>query len=172
LLRVVSAAEQGELRLIGSDRVRYAVYDLEDGRGQAIYLLNTDPDYSAPARLWMDGRESAEFLLPANEFVVTYRFGSVLVLPMDRRVNLQSARWRDGTLELALHSVLAQEVCVENLGPDAVTVALNGSVAELAAGALDRLPLERSVPPDAFGYEPEFADEPAYEGEINSRTAY
>ncbi len=172
LLRVVSAGEQGDLRLIGSDRVRYAVYDLEDGSGQVIYLLNTDPDCSAPVRLWVEGRESAEFLLPANEFAVAYRFGGVLVLPMDRRVNLQSARWRDGTLELALHSVLAQEVCVENLGAEAVAVALNGSVAELAAGALDRLPLERSVPQGAVGYETDFADEPEFAGEIDSRTAY
>ncbi|MGI5820213.1 MAG: hypothetical protein ACOX9R_19170 [Armatimonadota bacterium] len=172
LLRVVSAGEQGEVRLLGSDRVRYAVYELESGAGEVIYLLNTDPDCAAPVRLWVDGRESAELLVPACEFTVAYRLGPVIVLPMDRRVNLERAEWDGDALEMDFHAVLAQEVAVENLAEAAVTVTLNGCVAELAAGTRAGLPLERAVPEDATAYSPEFADEPDYQGEIDAWTPY
>ncbi len=172
LLRVVSAGEQGDLRLLGSDRVRYAVYDLEDGAGQVIYLLNTDPDCSAPVRLWGEGRETAEFLVPANEFTVVYRFGTVVVMPLDRRVDLARREQEDAALELEFSSVISQEVGVENLGPQTITVTLNGSAAELPAGTVAHLPLQRSVPDGAVGYEPDFALEPPYDGEIDARTAY
>ena len=172
LLRVVSAGEQGDLRLLGSDRVRYAVYDLEDGAGQVIYLLNTDPDCSAPVRLWAEGRETAEFLVPANEFTVVYRFGAVVVMPLDRRVNLARCEQEGVGLELEFSSVISQEVGVENLGSQTVTVTLNGSATELPGGAVAHLALPRSVPDSAVGYEPDFALEPPYEGEIDARTAY
>lgn len=172
LLRVVSAGEQGDLRLLGSDRVRYAVYDLESGAGQVVYLLNTDPDCAAPVRLWVEGRETAEFLVPANEFVVAYRLGAVMVLPLDRRVDLVGCDGENGALELDFHAVESQEVAVENLGAEAVRVTLNGSLAEVPAGGRVRLPLERCVPAGALGYEPDFAAEPDYQGKIDSRTAY
>ncbi len=172
LLRVISAGEQGDVRLLASDRVRYAIYDLDSDAGQVIYLLNTDPDWTAPVRLWVEGRETAEFLIPANEFVLAYRFGPIVVLPLDRRVDLERAEWSEDALELDFHAVVAQEVSVENLGPTEASVTLNGSVADLPPGALTRLPLERRVPPAAAGYEPDFADEPACEGEIDSSTPY
>lgn len=171
LLRVVSAGEQGEVRLLGSDRVRYAVYDLESGEGHVIYLLNTDPDNAAPVRLWVDGEETAEFRIPANEFVVAYRFGPVVLLPTDRRVNVERAEWTGDALALEFSAVVAQEVRVENLGSATVTVTLNESGGEVPAGGLMRLPLERA-PSDAPEYEPDFADEPQYDGEIDPRTSY
>ena len=172
LLRVISAGEQGDLRLLGGDRVRYAVYDLEDGCGQGIYLLNTDPDCSAPVRLWVEGRRTAEFTIPANEFTLAYRFGSVVILPLERRIDLQRSEWQGTALSLDFHSVVSQDVRVENLGPDAVTVTLNGSVVELTVGSRASVALERRVPDSAPGWEPDFADEPDYHGEINARTPY
>jgi hypothetical protein len=63
---------------------------------------------------------------------------------------------------------------VENLGREAVNVTLNESNAELSAGTLVRLPLERQVPSwsPAAAYEPDFADVPEYDGEIDPRTSY
>lgn len=172
LLRVVSAGEQGDLRLHGSDRVRCAVYDLASGAAQVIYLLNTDPDCAAPLRLWVEGQQSAEFTIPACEFMVAFRFGPIVVLPLDRRVDLERADWSDSRLDLEFNSVVAQEVRVENLGQTALTVTLNESAAELSPGGITRLPLERRVPPDAAGYAPDFADEPDYAGEIDASTPY
>ncbi|MFW6437782.1 MAG: hypothetical protein ACOCZ7_02105 [Armatimonadota bacterium] len=172
LLRVISSGQQGEIRLLGSDRVRYAVYDLEDGAGEVIYLLNTDPDCSAPVRLWVDGSLSAEFIVPANEFAVVYRVGALLVLPPDRRVNLVSAQQQEDDLSLRFHSVVSQEVAVENLGDTALTVTLNDSIADLAAGAVTQLSLEHAVPEDGRGYEPDFADEPDFDAEIDASTPY
>ena len=172
LLRVISAGEQGEVRLLASDRVRYAVYDLDSGAGQVIYLLNTDPDCAAPVRLWVEGRESAEFLIPANEFALAYRFGTIMLLPLDRRVDVARAELSESALELDFNAVVTQEVDVQNLGATAVTVTLNGNLAQFSAGDIARLPLERRVPPEAAGYEPDFADEPDYEGEIDGATPY
>ncbi|MEN6549020.1 MAG: hypothetical protein ABFE07_23490, partial [Armatimonadia bacterium] len=69
LLRVVSAGEQGEVRVLGSDRVRWAVYEASEG-AQVLYLLNTDPDCAAPVRVWVEGRLSEEVTIPANEMLV------------------------------------------------------------------------------------------------------
>ncbi|MFW5868431.1 MAG: hypothetical protein ACOCX2_11480, partial [Armatimonadota bacterium] len=172
LLRVVSAGEQGEIRLLGSDRVRWAVYDLDDGAGQVIYLLNTDPDCAAPVRLWIEGSQTAEFIVPANEFMVAYRLGQSVVMPLDRRVDLKRAEARDGSLTVEFNSVLSQEAAVENLGQSPLTVTLNESAATLPPGAVTRVAIERTVPEDATGYDPDFADEPEYEGEIDASTPY
>jgi hypothetical protein len=172
LLRVISAGEQGPIRLMGSDRVRYAVYDLHGDAGQVIYLLNTDPDCSAPVRLWIDGQQTEEVIIPANEFTVAYRLGSVVVVPGDRRVDIVHCEWEDWELALDLHAVVSQDVRVENVGTDALTVTLNGAVVELAAGAAESVPMARSVPDGEVGYEPDFADEPDYDGEIDADTAY
>jgi hypothetical protein len=172
LLRVVSAGEQGELRVLGSDRVRYAVYDLENGEGQVLYLLNTDPDCSAPVRVCIEGQLSAEQIIPANEFVLAYRFGHLIVWFEDRLVNLQTVQGAADGLSLDFSAVHSQTVTLENLGSEGCAVSLNGVSVFVEAGGGARVPLERREVPDAAGYAPDFAEEPQFDREIDSRTAY
>jgi hypothetical protein len=172
LLRVVSAGEQGEVRVLGSDRVRYAVYDLDGGEGQVVYLLNTDPDCSAPVRVWVEGRLSAEQVIAANEFVLAYRFGSVLVWFEDRLVDLERTEETDEGLRLSFNAVNSQTVTLENLGAEGCAVNVNGIAGFVEAGQGIEMPLERREAPDAAGYEPNFAEEPPYDREIDFRTAY
>lgn len=167
LLRVVSAGEQGDVRLLGSDRVRYAVYDLADD-AQVIYLLNTDPDCAAPVRLWVEGQLSPEFTVPANAMVVAYRFGPLVVQFADKLVNLEA---RDGH-ELTFSLVNAQPVRIANLSDTAQTVTINGLAAELPGGASAMLDVPRRAVPGNVAFAHGFADEPDFAGEIDSRTAY
>lgn len=171
LLRVVSAGEQGEVRLLGSDRVRYAVYGLADG-AQAIYLLNTDPDCAAPVRLWVEGRLTPEFTVPANEMLVTYRFGPVVVSFADRLVRLEGHEWTGASLSLTLATVNDQQVFVSNLSGTPQVVAVNGESVDLPPGGSATLGLPRRAVPGDPAFAPDFADEPPYDGEIDSRTAY
>lgn len=66
------------------------------------------------------------------------------------------------------------EVVVENLGSAKATVTLNESGGAVPPGVLIRLPQERRVTSGspAAAYEPDFADEPQYDGEIDPRTSH
>jgi hypothetical protein len=172
LLRVVSAGEQGDLRLLASDRVRYAVYDLDSGAGQVLYLLNTDPDCSSPVRVWVEGQLTGEQIIPANEFAVAYRFGPLVVWFADRLVDLQAVERHGETLDLTFASVNAQTVTLHNTCAAPCAVSLNGVTVSVTAGGATPVPLERKVAPEAPGSAPDFADEPPYEGKIDSQTAY
>jgi len=167
LLRAVCAGEQGEVRLLGSDRVRYAVYDLSDD-AQVIYLLNTDPDCSAPVRLWVAGQLTPEFTVPANEMVVAYRFGPVVVQFVDKRVRVEAYEGVNLTFAVAK----AQSAMVANLSDTAQTITINGVSATLAPGGSAPLDLPRRPVPGEAAFALDFADEPDYAGEIDSRTAY
>ena len=171
LLRVVSAGEQGEVRLLGSDRVRWAVYELGDD-AQVIYLLNTDPDCAAPVRLWVQERLTPEFTVPANEMVVAYRFGPVVVQFPDKLVNVESHGWEGDTLDLVLAVFRTQRPMLTNLDDTPVTIVLNGMQYALATGESARVLLPRCDVPGGPAFAPDFADEPDFTGEIDSRTAY
>lgn len=172
LLRVVSAGEQSAVRLLASDRVRYAVYDLERAEEQVIYLLNTDPDCAAPARLAIGEALSSEFTIPANEFLVAYQFGNVLVQPANRNVDLVECGRNDTVLNLKFNALKSQQVLVQNLGPLPCTVTLNGSAVELAGGSTASVTLDRCEDPDNPAYAPDFLQEPVLAVEIDGRTAY
>lgn len=172
LLRVVSAGEQGELRLQGSDRVRYAVYELPGGEGEVVYLLNTDPDVSAPVRLWVAGSLCGEITLPANEFALVYRFGSLLVQFSDRLVDLERTAAGEGRLEADWFVVNEQVAVAHNLGAGECVVALNGETVRVPAGGQQAVSLRRRARPDDPAFDPEFLQEPELQAEIDSRTAY
>lgn len=130
VLRTVQQGEQGEIRLLSSDRVRYAVYDAvapgSPRPHQVVYLLNTDPDCGTLARLWVRGRTSQDILLRANTMRLVYRSGSLLFAPEDRRIDLASWRARNGMHCVEFFNVEPQNVEILNLATKAVGGAVNG----------------------------------------------
>jgi hypothetical protein len=168
ILRAALQGEQGAVRLLASDRVRYAVYDAaargSRRRHQVIYLLNTDPDCDSPARLWVNGRLSPAFDVPANSMRLVYRFGDLLVTPADKRVDL--AAWtRDRGVEVVeVHNAVRQRVEVFNLGTTPARLRLNGVECRCPAGVGVSVALARyaDLARKAF-YAPRFLEEPAVE---------
>jgi hypothetical protein len=133
LVRTVVQGEQADIRLLAGDRVRYAVCDGKAPRAggtySVIYLLNTDPDTPAPARLWVRGRLTAEFVIPPNEMRLAYLFDTLVIIPEDKRVDL--AAWEPGVglQEIRFFSAAAQKFGVHNLGGAASRVRINGRIA-------------------------------------------
>ena len=130
LVRTVIQGEQADIRLLAGDRVRYAVCQGQaPGAGRAysvVYLLNTDPDTPAPAKLWVRGRLTDEFVIPPNGMRLAYLFDDLAVFPENRRVDLASWESGDGRHELRFYSAAGQRFGIHNLGGTACRVLING----------------------------------------------
>lgn len=165
LLRTILAGEQGDIRLLASDRVRYAIYEGRPSgsacRCRVVYLLNTDPDCSANARLWVNGRETAAFEIPANSMRIAYCLGSLIVIPEDRRVELAGWRQTRRRCELNFHLFLTQRFTVQNLSGQSVAVVLNGRAQTVGTHAGQTVLVRRAVDPGRKEfYSSEFLEEP------------
>ena len=149
LIRTVLAGEQGAIRLLASDRVRYAVYDgalpRTRRRYSVVYLLNTDPDHPAPARLWIRRRTTGHFEIPANDLRIAYCCGDLVLIPSDRRVDLRQWTAQKTRHQVELYSVCNQKVEVHNLAARGVLVSINGKSVRLARGARTEVRLPRTV---------------------------
>jgi hypothetical protein len=145
LLRTVLAGEQGEIRLLAGDRVRYAVYERGTSSVRVIYLLNTDPDCPAVARLWLHGRLTESFTLPANELRVAYVRELVTVIPESKMTDL--ARWsaRGSRHELELFSLGSQKLEIHNAGAACLTLRVNGRTHVCPPGRATVVRLARRV---------------------------
>ena len=166
LLRVVLQGEQGSIRLLSTDRVRYAVYDgrLPDSKKQysVIYLLNTDPDSAAVARLWIKGTLTQPFGIPANDLRPAYLCGSLVLVPEHKCVDVQAWQVTPNGHRVTLFSVCAQDVEAHNVGPAAVAVTLNGTRCRVAPGACKRIGLGKRVDPARKEFfAADFLEEPA-----------
>ena len=73
LIQVVSAGQEREVRLIGGDRLRYAVYDENDGH--RIYVLNTDYDSPQGCRLCCGDTGMDLLVQPCSLEVVAFKDG-------------------------------------------------------------------------------------------------
>ena len=126
-----------------------------------VYLLNTDPDTPAPAKLWVRGRLTEEFVIPPNGMRLAYLFGDLAVFPEDKRVDL--AAWQRGNdlQEFRFFSAAAQTFAIHNLGSTACRVRINGR--DLVCGPGERVAVDVAVLPDparrAF-FAADFLDEP------------
>ena len=165
LLRVVLQGEQGEIRLLSSDRVRYAVYDGRVGgngrKYSVIYLLNTDPDCNAQARLWVRGQKTGEFTVPANDLKLAYQCGDAVLLFADKCVDIKTWKVNNGKHVVELFSARPQKVEVHNVGKADLTVSVNGSRISCAPGEKKSLRLEKCVDPRRKEFfAPDFLSEP------------
>ena len=151
LLRTVLQGEQGNIRLLSIDRVRYAVYDGRlSGSGRtfsAVYLLNTCPDTEVVARLWKRGKTTKPFIIPANQLQLGYFCGDTLLLPEDKRVDLVDWEYHGRRQDIRLFSVASGTIEVHNLGKSSRTVCINNVRCTLEPGAHQVIRLKRSVDP-------------------------
>jgi len=165
LIRTVVQGEQADIRVLTGDRVRYAVYD---GRApqsskpySVVYLLNTDPDLPAPARLWIRGKPGGEFVLPPNEMRLAYIFDDIIIVPEDKRVDL--AAWEESgqELEFRFYNAAAQKIEVFSLSAAPRRLRINGRVLTCRPGETALFTVAVAVDPSrrAF-FAPDFLDEP------------
>jgi hypothetical protein len=165
LLRAVLAGEQGRIRLLGSDRVRYAVYQgahpATRRKVTVVYLLNTDPDCESTARLQINGRLTGAFEIPANQLRLAYVLQRLVLLPETPLVDLKLwSLCRDGS-RIEFFSARAQGIEVHNVGQVAQRFSLNGSSGSLKPGECRTFRVRRAV--DAARrefFDPDFLEEP------------
>lgn len=130
LLRTVIQGEQADIRLMSSDRIRYSVYEGEipgsKDNYEIVYMLNTDPDVSSLAKLWIRGYVSEEFILPANELRLAYLCGDLLLIPEQKTVDLAS--WHPGEKQdkFKFFSAVEQKFDVFNMGDHPHDISING----------------------------------------------
>jgi len=165
LLRVILQGEQGDVRLLGPDRVRYAVYDDSLSGGQpcrVVYLLNTDPDNDSLVRLWVSGRRSAEIRVPASDLRLAWILDRVVVTPEDKRVDIESWEGAAARCDLSLFSATAQGLEVHNMDPSrGISVVVNGVRRSLKPSSVARIPVRRRVDPARREFfAPDFLEEP------------
>jgi hypothetical protein len=157
LLRTIVTGERDDIRMIGSDRVRYAVYDQPRPKHSVIYMLNTDPDLPADVMIDVKGKRSSPIHLPPTELRLAFVKGSLLLVPEDRRVDMK--HWSRG--EVTLTNCRAQRIAVYNLVRRAATLTINGKVCSCDADGNATVRIARKVDPDrrAF-FAGDFLDEP------------
>jgi len=166
VLRVVLQGEQGPIRLLSTDRVRYAVYDgrLPGSKRpyQVVYLLNTDPDNTAYARLWVKGAQTGSFNVPPGDLRLAYMGGALVLLLEDKCVDLQSWRVTSKAQRVALFSARSQGVEIHNVGREKAAVVLNGTRRTIAPAASKTVRIAKSVDPARSEFFAKgFLDEPA-----------
>jgi len=163
LLRTVLQGEQGSIRLVSSDRVRYAVYDgRAPGSGEpysVIYLLNTDPDVEAVARLCVGGAQTPPLAIGPAELRLVYRCGDVLISPSDPRTDLASWNGVAGRGEFRFFTAAAQrfDLCAV----ERQRLRLNGRPVSCGVRAWTGVELDREIDPGREGYfAADFLEEP------------
>jgi len=165
LLRIISDGEQGDIRLTGSDRVRYAVYQGSlPGSGKrinVIYLLNTEYDTPHLIDLWIGGRICRRIQVEPAEMNVIYSSGNIVLAPEDRGVEIES--WDDdgSRYDIGLFSRNDTGIRLFNLSDKPVIVTLNGMVKHIMPCADLEITLPRHIDPDYPEiYAEDFLEEP------------
>lgn len=105
-LNAVLIGEQGDIKLVGSDKIRYAVYVNDSGkkfekRLTTIYLLNTSYDVSNSCRLYLKD----------------------LIFPLKiEECNIRVVTWRDGVAISPFNNMIT----IENIGNDEISIVGRG----------------------------------------------
>lgn len=149
LLRTIYAGEQGEVRIIGSDRIRYSVYEglhTQAGRIRVIYLLNTEFDCRHFAGLWIKGKVVSELVIPPAEMRVVYLYKDLVLLPENRSVDLESWTIKRNMHRINLYSLSRQKITVCNLtGGREQKVQINGRCFQCPPGGNRSIVLDKRV---------------------------
>jgi hypothetical protein len=124
LLRDIAIYEQGNIKLAGSDRIKYAVYE-EKGL-TTIYLLNTDFEVSAATNIWIRNKEISNVTIGACEMRIAYVHKECCLIPNDRSVHVVSmAKSRSG-YEVVVTGKGRQEIDIHALTGRITEAMLNG----------------------------------------------
>ena len=151
VLRTVLQGEQGHIRLLASDRVRYAVYEgsVPGSRKKltVIYLLNSDPDCPSSARLCVRGRISEPFTVPANELRLAYLCGNLLLIPEQKMVDLAGWASDKRRERFEFFCAAAQRLEIHNVGKASRAVSVNGTPCTCDPGERKIVSLKRKMDP-------------------------
>lgn len=168
LLRVISAGEQGDVRIIGSDRIRYAIYEGEApsenqsaSKINTIYLLNTEYDTPHLADLWIAGKVCRRLLIEPTAMNVVYRKGSLALASDDRGVEIESWEHLGAEEHIALFCRKDIVVRAFNLSDQSQALNINGGHITLAPGAEEAVAVVKRIDParEEF-FAPDFLQEP------------
>jgi len=163
LIRAVLAGEQGSIRILAPDSVRYSVYSTGAGAAhhEVIYLLNTDPDVGVSVRLWINGVVTETFMIPPAEMLIAYRIGPLIFVLSEKCARIGELSGKGGKYRLNFFSVDAQEAILFNLSRRPVVVEINNSRNKLAPGGTTIARLPRTVEKGKeFFYAHDFLHEP------------
>jgi hypothetical protein len=168
LLRTVFTGEQGELRLICSDSVKYSVYDSASGpvNYQILYILNTEFDVSQMVKIWLSGEMTEEIIVPPNEMRVVYIIDSLIVAPESRNSEIYSIEknQNENKIIIEFYNFEKQLIEVFNLSCADLSVSINGSLSEIEPGKTGKIECERRINPEQQKfYEKDFLSEPEIE---------
>lgn len=164
LLRTVTAGEQGNIRVLCSDKIRYSVYEdvLHNGaRITTVYLLNADFDCANLVRLWINGKTVPSLEVPPNEMRIVYYYQGLVIIPQDKFIDLRSWRVKKHYHQIELFNLRGQKLKVYNLSNHKKSVEVNGrkTICERDNGS--SLVLKRKIDPlRREFFDPAFLDEP------------
>jgi hypothetical protein len=166
ILRTVLQGEQTDIRLLGSDRIRYAVYEgrlpKDRKKFQVVYLLNTDPDSDSLGRLRIRGKTTGNIYLTAGDLRLAYICKDLVILPEDKMVDLYNWKVGNRTTAIELFSVRRRNIKIYNLGKHSLRVMLNGMSCSLNPGEEKTLTIKRRVDPGRKSFfDPDFSKEPS-----------
>ena len=165
ILRVVLAGEQGDFRLLGSDRIRYAVYSNKvagEPEYNVVYLLNTDSDNNVLCRLWIRGEITNQFTVGSNELRLAYEKDGIVIIAGDKCVDIKSWKVKKDKHNIEMFAARSQMVEVHNVGKSGATVSINNTQGQCEAGKKLLLPMVKNIDPKrAEFFAEDFLDEPA-----------
>jgi hypothetical protein len=165
VLRTVLQGQQGEIRVLANQGLRYAVYDnhLSDGDlCHVIYLLNTDPDCDASVRLWVQGRKTERIVVEPGELRVAYRSGHVVLVPTDKCIDIRSWTREGNSHQVEFFSARGQDIEVHNLADSETMVSVNAQTHRLGPRQGMTMSIDPCVDLERADYfAPDFLDEPA-----------
>jgi len=171
LFRVVFAGEQGSIRLICSDSVRYAVYSgkVDGKKFKLLYILNTEFEVSQAVRVYVSGTVSDEITVPPNEMKTVYIIDdSLLICPESKDSEIHSIAAGEDSIDIGFYSLGIQDVKVINISDKNYRFSLNGIVLKLPREKTATLKCPARYNPDkADFYSKNFLSEP----EIKLQTA-
>jgi hypothetical protein len=147
LLRVMLLGEQGELRLLCSDNVRYSMYNgiIGDKEFRLIYALNIGFDVSQAVRVWLAGNISEEIFVPPNGLKTIYVIGSVIVCPESKDSRICSITGEAGNLAIEFHSLERQFVHIFNQSATGMTISVNGFSVEMPPDGSGKIECLRKI---------------------------
>jgi hypothetical protein len=167
LMRIVCSGEQGEIRVIAGDSIRYAVYDgpapgAPDSSPpvSAIYLLNTEYDTPQCVRLWINGRTCPPIMVGPAEMNVAYSHRGIVLAPDDRGVEIERWDVKQAAHAVGLFCRMDMTVRVFNISDSDQTVEIDGNGVSLATGAEGCVSLAKRADPErAEFYDADFLSE-------------
>ena len=128
LLRDIAIGEQGDIRLSGSDKIRYALY--EENAFKTVYLLNTDFEVSQPTNLWMGKNVFLNILVAPCSLRMAYISGKIVVLPLNEKIHVETIIDGESGCEIVLNGEGEQEIELHLLAAYPKNVSLNGKKIE------------------------------------------